>query len=53
MKLWIEQEQPLGIEEEEHLLSGTDFIALVDKPEECWLDRVVEQTLLSRVPRNV
>lgn len=53
MKLWIKQQRPLSPEEEGHLLGGTDFIALVEKHEEGWLDNVIERALLKYLPRDV
>ena len=53
MKLWIQQQQPLSMEERDHLLDGTDFVALVAKQEECWLDNIVERALLEYFPRDV
>ncbi len=45
MKDWIKQQRPLSREEQDHLLDGTDFVALVEKQEECWLDKIVERAL--------
>ena len=53
MKNWIDEQQPLSEEERGHLLSGTDFVALVEKEEECWLDNVVERALAKYSPRGV
>ena len=53
MRNWIDQEQPLSKEERDHLLSGTDFVALVEKQEECWLDSIVERVLLKCSHRDV
>lgn len=52
VKLWIEQEEPLSKEETKHLLGGTDFVALVEKQEECWLDNVVERALSKCLSRD-
>lgn len=53
MRNWIDQEQPLSKEERDHLLSGTDFVALVEKQEECWLDSTVERVLSKYSRRDV
>ena len=52
MKTWIKQHQPLSKEERAHLLNGTDFVALVEKQEEGWLDKIVERALLTCFPRR-
>lgn len=51
LKGWLQQ-QRLCDEENGHLLRGTDFVALVDKQEECWLDTIVEHAL-TYFPRGV
>ena len=53
MKTWVEDQDPLGEEETSHLLGGTDFVALVGKEEECWLDDTVERALSKYLPRDV
>ena len=53
MKIWIELQKPLSREERAHLLGGSDFVALVEKQEEGWLDRTIEQALLHYLPRDV
>lgn len=53
MKNWIDQEQPLSKEERDHLLCGTDFVALVEKQEDCWLDSIVERALSKYSRRDV
>lgn len=53
MKLFIKKRKPLSPEEEGHLLAGTDFIALVEKQEEGWLDNVVQRALSKYLPRDV
>lgn len=53
MKLWINQQQPLSREERDHILNSTDFVALVPKQEEGWLDNVIERALLKYLPRDV
>ena len=53
MKTWVEDQDPLGEEETSHLLGGTDFVALVEKEEECWLDATVERALSKYLPRDV
>ena len=53
MKTWVEDQDPLGEEETSHLLGGTDFVALVEKEEECWLDNTVERALSKYLPRDV
>ena len=53
MKGWINQQAPLSREERGHLLGGTDFVALVEKEEECWLDKIVERALAKCFPRDV
>lgn len=52
MKNWIRKKQLCG-EETRHLLEGTDFVALVEKQEEGWLDEVVERALSKCFPRDV
>ncbi|CAD6565252.1 MAG: hypothetical protein ASARMPRED_006524 [Alectoria sarmentosa] len=52
MKGWINQQAPLSREERGHLLGGTDFVALVEKEEECWLDKIVERALAKCFPRD-
>lgn len=52
LKDWI-QHRPLTREESSHLLHATDFVALVEKQEECWLDTVVERALSKCFPRDV
>ena len=53
MKIWIEQQRAPSREERGHLLGATDFVALVGKQEECWLDNIVERALLKYLPRDV
>ena len=54
MKTWITQQQPpLSWEERCRLLGNTDFVALIEKQEEWWLDKVVEQALAKFFPRGV
>ena len=53
LKAWIEHEAPLSEEENGHLLDGTDFVALVAKQEEGWLDKIVERALSKCFPKNV
>lgn len=53
LKTWINRLQPLSVEERDHLLHGTDFVALVEKQEEGWLDKIVERALSKLFPRNV
>lgn len=50
---WMKQQEPLSREERGHLLDGTDFVALVEKKEECWLDNVVERAVFNYFPRDV
>ena len=50
MKTWIGQEYPLSKEERRHLLDATDFVALVEKQEECWLDNIVERAVWKMFP---
>ena len=50
---WMNLQQPLSGEERERLLGGTDFVALVEKQEECWLDSIVEQALSKYSSRGV
>ncbi|KAM0806013.1 hypothetical protein BDR22DRAFT_194992 [Usnea florida] len=52
LKTWIELTSPLSYEEKDHLVDGTDFVALVEKQEECWLDNVVERALMKCLPRD-
>ncbi len=53
MKTWIEDYRPLSEEECDHLLDGTDFVALVQEQEECWLDKIVERALSKCFPKDV
>lgn len=53
VKNWIKDQRPLAEEERDHLLSGTDFLALVEKQEEGWLDEIVEQALSKLFPKDV
>lgn len=53
MKYWIENQIPLSWEERGPILGGTDFVALVEKQEECWLDKIVERALSKCFPRDV
>lgn len=53
MKNWMKLERPLSAEERDHLLHGTDFVALVEKQEEGWLDKIVEAALLKWFPKDV
>lgn len=53
MKNWIDQHQPFTMKERCHFFGGTDFVALVAKQEECWLDDIVEQALSKYSPRDV
>lgn len=52
MKYWIENQIPLSWEERGPILGGTDFVALVEKQEECWLDKIVERALSKCFPRD-
>ena len=51
VKDWIDDERPLVTEEKLNLINGHDFVALVEKQEEGWLDRVIE-TALSKFTRS-
>ena len=51
VKDWINDERPLVTEERLNLINGHDFVALVEKQEEGWLDRVIE-TALSKFTRS-
>lgn len=53
LKSWIRKHGPLSEEEDRHLLGGTDFVALVEKEEEGWLDKIVELALSRWFPRAV
>ena len=53
VKTWIREQQPLTREGRDHLLKGTDFLALVEKQEEGWLDKIVEQALWKCFPKDV
>lgn len=53
VKDWIKDQQPLTKEGRDHLLKGTDFLALVEKQEEGWLDKIVEQALGKCFPQDV
>ena len=53
LKTWIDLANPLSYEERDYLVDGTDFVALVEKQEECWLDNVVEQALMKCLPGDV
>ena len=53
MKGWIKQQEPLSMEERSHLMGGTDFVALVEKQEEGWLDEMVERALAKCFPGDV
>ncbi len=50
---WIMQKRPLSGEERDHLIDSTDFVALVEKQEEGWLDQVVEGALSKCFPKDV
>lgn len=53
VKGWIRDQQPLCSGESDRLLNGSDFVALVEKHEECWLDQVVERAVAKCFPRDV
>ena len=53
MKGWIKVHGAVSGEEGGHLLGGTDFVALVEKQEEGWLDNIVERALSRWWPRAV
>lgn len=53
IKHWMDHYQPLCREERENLLKGPDFVALVEKQEECWLDNIVERALSKYSPKDV
>ena len=53
LKAWIDLAKPLSKEERSYLVEGTDFVALVEKQEECWLDHVVERALMKLLPKDV
>lgn len=53
LKTWIKNQNPLSREERSHLIDGTDFVALFEKQEECWLDKIVERALSKCFPRDV
>lgn len=50
LKSWITLERPLSRDERGYLLGGNDFVALVEKQEECWLDKIVERALAKCFP---
>lgn len=52
VKGWIRDQQPLCSGESDRLLNGSDFVALVEKHEECWLDQVVERAVAKCFPRD-
>ena len=52
MKNWVQKRQ-LSKEESRPLLYATDYVALVEKTEEGWLDEIVEQALSKCFPRDV
>lgn len=53
LKSYIRKQRPLSREDRDHLLYGSDFVALVEKQEECWLDKIVEQAVAKSFPRDV
>ena len=53
VKSWISKESALVKGDKAHLVNGHDFVALVEKEEEGWLDRIVQRALLKFVPREV
>lgn len=52
LKSYIRKQRPLSREDRDHLLYGSDFVALVEKQEECWLDKIVEQAVAKSFPRD-
>ena len=53
VKNWISYETKLVKADKEHLMDGHDFVALVEKQEEGWLDGIIERALLKLVSREV
>ena len=53
MKLWLRLTEPLSKKERDHLLGGTDFVALVEKQEESWLHKIMEQAVSKWFPKDV
>ena len=53
VKSWIKDKQPLSKEERDHFVDANDFVALVEKQEEGWLNRIVERALSKLFPKDV
>ena len=50
---WLSDESSIVHGEREHLRNDHDFVALVEKEEEGWLDRTVERAVRYFLPREV
>ena len=53
VKSWISHEAKLVRGDKARLIDSHDFVALVEKQEEGWLDRIVERAMLKFLPREV